>query len=131
KAADETRHGNGPDEEPAPARAYGDGAAPGSVAASAALGVDWTVRTWAEPFALECVSVKEVSGVKPVPSNATSEALWSSNVSFPAERLVTWRRSTEPVHASCKVWLSSVLAVANATAAPTVAETFRVRPDQA
>src|SRR2546427_9280061 len=117
-------------EEP-PASSYVEGPDPGIVKASAPPGVDWTVRTWDDPSAFDRVSVYEVSGVNPVPSNATSEALWSSNVSFPAERPVTWRRSTEPVQASCKVWLSSVLAVANATAAPTVAETFRVRPDQA
>src|SRR6266581_4114889 len=77
------------------------------------------------------VTLYVVLGVKPEPSNTTAAALWSRNDTPAAERLVTSRFATEPVHEACRFWEAAVLAVSKTIKPPTVAERLRELPDQA
>src|SRR6059058_984079 len=90
---------------------YVDGVDVGIVNVRPPTGVDCALRILVVPPLFVRVTLYVVLGVKPEPSNTTAAALWSRNDAAAAERLVTSRFATEPVHEACRFWEAAVLAV--------------------
>src|SRR2546425_7730396 len=110
---------------------YVDGVDVGIVNVRPPTGVDCALRIRLVPPVFVRVTLYVVLGVKPEPSNTTAAALWRRNDTPAAERLVTPRFATEPVHEACRFWEAAVLAVSKTTKPPTVAGRLRELPDQA
>src|SRR5438132_1711576 len=109
---------------------YVDGVDVGIVNVRPPTGVDCALRIRLVPPVFVRVTLYVVLGVKPVPSKTTAAALWSWKETPAAERLVTSRFVSVPVHEACNVCASPVLAVSKTTMPPTIAERFRDVPDQ-
>src|SRR3989441_8619982 len=109
--------------------AYVDGAYVGLVTVRPPTGVDCGLRIRFVPPLFARVTLYVVLGVKPEPSNTTAAALWSWNDTIAAERLVTSRFASEPVHEACRFWEAAVLAVSKTIKPPTVAERRRELAD--
>src|SRR2546426_452640 len=110
---------------------FGGGGDVGIVNVRPPTGVDCALRIRLVPPVFVRVTLYVVLGVKPEPSNTTAAALWSRNDTPAAERLVTSRFATEPVHEACRFCEAAVLAVSKTTKPPTVAERLRELPDHA
>src|SRR6266571_1020185 len=82
--------------------AYVEGVDVGIVNVSPPTGVDCALRIRLVPPLFVRVTLYVVLGVKPEPSNTTAAALWSWNMTPPAERLVTSRFVNVPVHEACR-----------------------------
>src|SRR3989442_2314075 len=109
--------------------AYVDGVDVGIVNVSPPTGVDCALRIRFVPPLFARVTLYVVLGVKPEPSNTTAAAPWSWNDTIAAERLVTSRFASEPVHEACRFSEAAVLAVSKTIKPPTVAERVRELPD--
>src|SRR5256712_9011136 len=110
---------------------YVDGVVVGIVNVRPATGGDCALRIRLVPPVFVRVTLYVVLGVKPEPANTTAAALWSRNDTPAAERLVTSRFATEPVHEACRFCEAAVLGVSKTTKPPTVAERVRELPDHA
>src|SRR5437899_12984139 len=80
--------------------AYVDGVDVGIVNVRPPTGVDCAMRIRFVPPLFARVTLYVVLGVKPEPSNATAAALWRWNDAIAAERLVTSRMDSDPIHES-------------------------------
>src|SRR2546428_6426667 len=110
---------------------YVDGVVVGIVNVRPATGGDCALRIRLVPPVFVRVTLYVVLGVKPEPSNTTAAALWSRNDTPAADRLVTSRFTTDPVHEACRFCEAAVLAVSETIKPPTVAERLRELPGQA
>src|SRR2546425_12051029 len=82
--------------------AYVDVVDVGMVNVRPPTGVDCALRIRLVQPLFARVTLYVVVGVKPEPSNTTAAALWSWNDPITAERLVTSRFASEPVHEACR-----------------------------
>src|SRR3989442_5204810 len=98
---------------------YVDGVEVGIVNVRPPNGVDCALRIRLVPPVFVRVTLYVVLGVYPEPSNTTAAALWSRNDTPAAERLVTSRLASEPVHEACRFWEAAVFGVAETVKTPT------------
>src|SRR3989449_9366698 len=97
---------------------YVDGVDVGIVNVRAPTGVDCALRIRLVPPVFVRVTLYVVLGVYPEPSNTTAAALWSRNDTPAAERLVTSRFATEPVHEARRFLEAAGLAVSETIKPP-------------
>src|SRR2546422_11640889 len=99
---------------------YVDGVDVGIVNVRPPTGVDCALRIRLVPPVFVRVTLYVVLGGKPEPSNTTAAALWRRNDTPAAERLVTSRFATEPVHEASRFLEAAGLAVSETIKPPTV-----------
>src|SRR5881296_843061 len=90
---------------------YVEGVDVGIVNVRPPIDVDWALRIRLVPPLFVRVTLYVALGVKPEPSNTTGAALWSWNDTSPADKLVTSRFASVPVHEACRFCVSAVSTV--------------------